>query len=83
MPEWVPKLGIQHKSLLWVPAINMDAGARILTYALRDTKDVEEALMEYNGGAKCIRKCPAAITYASKILKTYAIKLLKAQNGKP
>lgn len=53
MPFNATKLGLKHEDELWVPAINVLAGVRLLAVLLRHYEgDVIAALVAYNSGPK-------------------------------
>lgn len=53
MPFNALKLGLKHEDELWVPAINVLAGVRLLAVLLRHYEgDVIAALVAYNSGPK-------------------------------
>lgn len=56
---------------------NLACGLSLLFDSYQRTGSIKQALIEYNGGSKCLPdKCPSAEAHANKVLALYAQKML-------
>lgn len=74
MPEWAPKMGLEHESQLFDEETNIKAGIWILASNIRTYKgDLIAALECYNGGPRLVGN-PKTREYARAVLEVFALK---------
>lgn len=75
MPDTARRVcNIPDRKLLKNPRLNIQCGAQVLGLHLRERQNVIKALVEYNGGIRCLksRKCKESENYWQKVLNLAA-----------
>lgn len=73
MPFNAKRCGLKSPAELLDPEKNIACGVRILAEELATYRDdPDAALQAYNGGAKCVNRCPESINHAKKVLRRLA-----------
>lgn len=80
MPATMRRLGIN-------PAecdehCNVEGGAVWLRWVIAEEKgNIERGLQRWNGGPKCVHRCPDAIAFSREVLRRFALKDFRTKIG--